>query len=183
MKTFKEKVLVKSKSPHNFRSLVDPALHSAGHILHIAVRRTSTIAHVVGNVARVVVSCSLVEVAVVVDTLDQTIASRSSLRAVNDHLVDGVAWARGRDTVACSSLVGLHEAGVADAIVRVGGTDTWVTVGLLHNDRQDESVVDERRGGNGLDVIVDPADFLIRSSIVGHAEALVNFREDYQECE
>lgn len=102
----------------------------------------------------VVAAESLVVVVVPGVELLQAVSGRSTLGAVADHLEDaalGVARVE-RDTG-----VGLHDAGVADAVVR--GADADVAAGLLHDDAEDDAAVDAGLGGDLLNGSLDEGDF------------------------
>ena len=103
---------------------------------------------------RVVAAESLVVVAVLGVQLLQPIPRRRTLRTVADHLKDATLRVAGieRDTG-----VGLHDARVADAIV--GRADADVAAGFLHDDAQDDALVDAGFGRDPGDGGSDVGDF------------------------
>ena len=103
---------------------------------------------------RVVSAESLIVVAVLGIQLLQSISRRSALRTVADHLKDAaLRIARiERDTG-----VGLHDARVPDAIVRRADAD--VTAGFLHDDAQDDTLIDAGFRRDPLDGGLDVCDF------------------------
>ena len=60
----------------------------------------------------------------------------------------------------------LHQSGVSNSIV--GGRHSYAALGFLHDNRQDEAVVDAGRLCSGFDGVVDVTDFL--GGVVGLAE-------------
>lgn len=105
-----------------------------------------------------------------VDALRQAIAVARAARAVVDHLADGGRRARVLHRAAVvarrGAVVVLHQAWVAHAVV--GGRGADAAAGLLHQDGEDEAVVDAGLLGDGLDAVVDGADF--GAAVVGDAE-------------
>lgn len=100
----------------------------------------------------------------IVDALREAVPVVGAGGAFADHLGDGVRRARVRYVVVIvagsAAVVVLHEPRVADA--KVGRGDPHAAAGFLHHDSKNEAVVDLGVGGDGLDRVVDRADFVAR---------------------
>ena len=158
----------------------DPAGQTVGNVAGVAVSGNAVLEVSAGSDgATVVDASSLVEagdVAVgsvpvgrLVDAVGKTIAGAGAGGAVGDHLGDGRLRARVGNAVLVAgsgTVVVLHQAGVADAVV--GGGDADAATGLLHDDGKDKSVVDTGLLGHLLDGVPDFADLL--AGVVGLAE-------------
>ena len=99
----------------------------------------------------------------------KAITGRSTGRTIRDHLLDLAVRAGVLDTAvraSAGSVVVLHEAWVADAVV--GGGYAYAAAGLLHDDGEDVAVVDEGLLGDGLDGAADGVDFGV--GVVGDVE-------------
>ena len=96
----------------------------------------------------------LVVVVVAGVELLEAVAGRGALGAVADHLEDA---ALGVAVVEGDTGVGLHDARVADAVV--GGADADVAPGFLHDDAEDDALVDAGLRADFLDGLFDEADF------------------------
>ena len=116
---------------------------------------------------RVVAAESLIVIAVLGVQLLQSVPRRSPLRTIADHLKDATLRVARieRDTG-----VGLHDAWVADAIVRRADAD--VAAGLLHDDAQDDARVDAGFGRDRLDGGLDVGDFA-GAVIEGHESGVL----------
>jgi len=101
-----------------FRSCIRPPGQPIRNVGNVTSRRTGRFAEVSRRrkVATVVVPRSTVGIAVIVETLDQSSSGLSALRAVLDHVVDGLVRVT---RVVRRAVVGLHETWVGDG---VGGT-------------------------------------------------------------
>lgn len=104
--------------------------------------------------ARVVAAESLVVVVVPSVQLLQAITGRSTLGTIADHLENA---ALGVARVESDTGVGLHDARVADTVVR--GANADVAAGFLHDDAQDDAAVDAGLGGDLLNGSLDEGDF------------------------
>ena len=137
---------------------IHPASQSVRNIRYIA-RCSAFTAEIatLGNRARIIDASRVIHVAILVDGLDETISICRPLSPISDHLEDAcycIGW------IVARSVGGLHQTGVGQ-IVAVCCSRNSNTAGglakasvrsltkestrnyLLHNDRQDESVVDK----------------------------------------
>lgn len=130
-----------------------------------------------GDGARVVDASSAVEsrdiaTARLVDAVGKTVTVVSASGTLADHLVDGVGGARVLDVVVLVAgvvtVVVLHQAGVAHAVV--GGVNADAAARLLHDDGEDEAVVNTGVGGSLLDTVPDGAD--LGAAVVGNVHPL-----------
>lgn len=128
-----------------------------------------------GDGARVVDSSSAVEgrdvaTARLVDAVGETVTRVGSGGTLKDHLVDGLVGARVLDPAVFVAggftVVVLHQTGVADTVV--GGVNANAATRLLHEDGENETVVDTSGGSGLLDTIPDSSDLGAR--VVGLAE-------------
>lgn len=115
-----------------------------------------------GNGSRVVNSGSAVKgrditSAGLVDAVGKTITIVGTSSAFANHLVNGVGWARVANITALiassTSVVVLHQAGIANSIVGGGSSNT--SARLLHDDSQDEAVVNTSCGSCFLNAVPD----------------------------
>lgn len=109
---------------------------------------------------RLIERCGIVGVRLV-DALSKAIPGVGASTTVANHPSDDLLRARHLDlpmAITCAgTIVILHQARVSDAVVGGRGTDTPTR--LLHNDGQDEAVVDAGLEGDLLDGIIYGADF------------------------
>lgn len=109
---------------------------------------------------RLIERCGIVDVRLV-DALSKAIPSVGASTTVANHPSDNPLRARHLDlpmAITCAgTIVILHQARVFDAVI--GGRSTDTPPRLLHNDGQDEAVVDAGLEGDLLDGIIDGADF------------------------
>ena len=107
------------------------------------------------------IEISDVALAALIDALCQAIAVASTSCAVVDHLLDGAGRAgvlHATIVVACrGAVVILHQSWVAYAVVGRRGAHT--AAGFLHDDGEDEAVVDAGLLGYRLDAVVNGAYF------------------------
>lgn len=85
----------------------------------------------------------------------EAVAGRGAAGAVADHLGNLAGRAGVEAGAAAGAVVRLHEAGVADAVVRGGHADA--ALALLHDNGEDEALVDARLAGHGVDGVLDVA--------------------------
>lgn len=160
-------------------SRIDPTSQAIGDITRITMRSdtrlqlpTSVNATTVIESGRPVVrDCRTT--ASIVDSLTQStgkaITTARTTSSIAYHLGDGVlgAWVRHAVLIACGgAVVVLHETWVAHTVVGSRGADT--AAGLLHDNGEDEAMVDFGFGSNLLDRVVDRANLWAR--IIGLAE-------------
>lgn len=109
--------------------------------------------------ARCAVKRRDVAVALAVERLREALALGRAGRALGDHLVYGTRRARilYASVVVARGLavVVLHQARVAHAVV--GRLDAHAAARLLHDDGQDEAMVDARRRSGLLDAVINGA--------------------------
>lgn len=130
-----------------------------------------------GDGARVVDAGGAVEgrdvtTAGLVDAVGKTVAVVGAGGTLADHPVDGVVGARGLDVAVVVAgvvaVVVLHQAGVADAVV--GGAHADAAARLLHDDGEDEAMVNTSAAGGLLDAVPDGAD--LGAAVVGNVHPL-----------
>lgn len=94
-----------------------------------------------------------------VDAVGETVTVVGTSSTLADHLVDGSRRARVLDiaivVAGAGAVVVLHQTGVANTIV--GGLNTDTAARLLHDDSQDEAVVNTSGGSSLLDAVPDGA--------------------------
>ena len=117
--------------------------------------------------ARVIPAESLIVVAVSLIQLLQAVPGRSALGAVANHLEDA---ALGIVRVEGDAGVGLHDARVPDAVVR--GPDADVAAGFLHDDAQDDALVDAGLGADLVNGFLDEVD-LAGAVVEGHERGVL----------
>ena len=126
-----------------------------GNGLNIGSRSTNGVVEIVlVHRPRVVAAESLVVVVVPRIQLLQAISGRGTFGTVANHLENA---ALGVARVECDTSVGLHDTRVSDTVV--GGTDTDVAAGFLHNDAKNSAGIDAGLGGDLVDGSLDEADF------------------------
>ena len=154
----------------------DPTGETVGNIASVAVG-SDTVLELAsgGDGTRVVDSSGAVEgrdVATtrLVDAVGETVTRVGSGSTLKDHLVDGLVGARVLNpaVVVAGSLtiVVLHQTGVANSVV--GGVNADAATRLLHDDGENEAVVDTSGGSGLLDTIPDGSNLGTR--VVGLAE-------------
>lgn len=153
---------------------IDPARQPIRDIAGIAVRRDPAFEAIVRNRTGIVqAGCAVegpdVRVAGLVYHLGQAVAVGGAGAPLADHAGDVVVGAGRADAVLVArvlAVVVLHEARVADAVV--GGRSAHAAAGLLHDDGENEAVVDEGILGDLLDGVVDGGDLV--GAVVGDVE-------------
>ncbi len=127
---------------------IDPARETVGNVAGVAAGAVG--AEVVGDVARVVHAGGAVkrrDVAAAggVEALRQAVAVVGAGRALADHRLNGAAGTRRLDVAVvvagAGAVVVLHQARVA-VVVAARGVDANAAGRLLHDDGEDEAVVD-----------------------------------------
>lgn len=168
----KARHLVKSAS----RGSSGPASKTVGNVRGIAVS-SNTLAKVTGRSdgARVVDTGSTVvgfdggDISLV-EAVGKANAAGGSSGTLADHALDLGLGARVLDDAAAvaagSAVVVLHEARVVNGVARGGYADTASR--LLHDDGEDEAVVDIGGGSNGFDGRLDVVDF--SGGVIGHVK-------------
>ena len=127
---------------------------------------SATLAEVTGGIdgagvvgtGGLVVLCDLASALCLVALLE-AIASGSSGGAVLNHLLDHAGWARVDADAGSGAVVALHQASVLHAVV--GGLDADAALALLHDDCQDEALVDAAGAGDRFNVFVDLVRFRV----------------------
>lgn len=140
----------------------------------------SNVSSVAGSASKAVVQVVVVDRAAVVKTSSSIVSPSATVAklaggarkglldaitigstrgTVTDHEEDLVGRARVNAVAAARPVVGLHKTGVEDAVV--GSWDTDAALALLHDNGEDEAVVDASLSRDLLDGAVDVVDLLL----------------------
>lgn len=158
-----------------------PTHQTVGNIANVAVSGNAVLQQAAtSNRTRVVDATSLVVRGGVGATtqrsedLLQAVTRGGTHGAVLDHAGDFTGGAGALVEARVSAVVGLHETGVHDTVV--GGWGANASVGLLHDDGEDEALVDAGRLGDRLNGGLEVGGFLV--GVVFLAEALARLGDD-----
>lgn len=161
-----------------------PAHQTVGNIANVAVSGNAVLQQAAtSNRARVVDATSLVvrggvrATAQRSEDLLQAVTRRGTHGTVLDHAGDFAGRAGALVEARVRAVVGLHETGVLDAVV--GGWGAHASVGLLHDDGEDEARIDAGGLGDGLNGGLEVGGFLV--GVVFLAKALAGLGDDVLE--
>ena len=141
----------------------EPALETVGNISNIAVGAATAVVEVAeGSGAGVVGAGSDVVGPGVLGTSDldtlgqgssETVTRRGTDDTILDHLINHGVGTRVDTSAGAGSVVGLHKTGVADTVAC--GASTNATLAFLHDNRKNESSVNQGLVGVLLDSLLD----------------------------